>query len=87
MKGLTSTTFIMNIMINEPEIDSYGNKRYYKDGKLHREDGPAIEWVNGDKYLFSNTFTAHNDWYFNGLKINCSSQEEFEKIIKLKVYW
>ena len=22
---------------------------YYKNGKLHREDGPAIEWKNGNK--------------------------------------
>jgi hypothetical protein len=28
---------------------------YYKNGKYHREDGPACEWSNGDK-----------EWYFNG---------------------
>ena len=28
---------------------------YYKDGKLHRKDGPAIEYPNGDK-----------EWYLNG---------------------
>jgi hypothetical protein len=37
-------------------VDSYDNKKWYnKDGKLHREDGPAIEWINGNR-----------TWYFNG---------------------
>ena len=33
-------------------IDEYGHKRYYKDRaltKLHRLDGPAIEWADGSK--------------------------------------
>jgi hypothetical protein len=25
---------------------------YYKEGKLHREDGPAIEYPNGDKIYY-----------------------------------
>jgi len=29
--------------------DDYGNKYWYKEGKLHREDGPAIEFVSGEK--------------------------------------
>ena len=35
-----------------------GTKLYYKDKEktiLHREDGPAVEYYDGDK-----------DWYFNG---------------------
>jgi len=34
------------------DIDRDGNKFYYKDRKmtmLHRTDGPAIEWADGDK--------------------------------------
>jgi len=29
----------------------YGTTKWYdfESGKLHREDGPAIEWANGDK--------------------------------------
>jgi hypothetical protein len=30
-------------------VDKYGTKRYYLNDFLHREDGPAIEWSNGDK--------------------------------------
>jgi hypothetical protein len=29
---------------------------YYKNGELHRIDGPAVEWIDGDKH-----------WYLNGL--------------------
>ena len=40
-----------------PEIDKYGHKFWYdSDGKCHREDGPAIEWVDGSKW-----------WYRHGL--------------------
>ena len=37
------------------KIDSNGNKYWYLNGKLHREDGPAIEFANGTK-----------SWYLNG---------------------
>ena len=38
------------------DIDEYGNIFYYNENKLrHREDGPAIEWANGNK-----------EWYLNG---------------------
>ena len=35
-------------------VDKHGDKRYYLNGKLHREDGPAIEYANGTKrwYLY-----------------------------------
>jgi len=29
------------------EIDQYGTKFWYKNGKYHREDGPAVEYANG----------------------------------------
>jgi hypothetical protein len=33
-----------------PVISSIGTKRWYNDfGEYHRENGPAIEWVNGSK--------------------------------------
>jgi len=35
-----------------------GNKYWYKNGKLHRESGPAIEYSNGIKY-----------WYLNGSEL------------------
>lgn len=36
-------------------VDFYGAKSYYKKGKIHRTDGPAIDNANGGK-----------EWYFKG---------------------
>jgi len=38
-----------------PEIDEFGNKMWYSKGYLHRLDGPAVHYANGDK-----------QWYLNG---------------------
>ena len=49
------------------KINEFGSKIYYKDKKmtiLHREDGPAVEWSDGDKA-----------WYLNGVKY---TEEEFK---------
>jgi len=40
----------------ERYVDSGENKCWYKDGRLHREGGPAIEYYDGDK-----------SWYLNGV--------------------
>lgn len=45
------------------------------DGYLHRENGPAS--FNND----------HKSWYWHGSRIDCNSQEEFEKFLKLKAFW
>ncbi len=39
----------------------------------HRLDGPAVEFVSGMKV-----------WAYCGEQMKCSSQEEFERILKLK---
>ena len=52
----------------EIKIDEYGTKRWYLNGKRHREDGPAIEYSDGRKL-----------WYLNGKQI---SEYEFNKIEK-----
>jgi hypothetical protein len=36
------------------EVDVYGNVYYKVNGKLHREDGPAVEWCNGSHEWFQN---------------------------------
>ena len=53
-----------------------GSKEWYLNDQLHREDGPAIEHINGDK-----------SWYLQGKWIDCSSQQEFERLMKLKAFW
>jgi hypothetical protein len=52
-----------------------GDKHWYLYGKLHREDGPAIE---DGKY---------KSWYLNGKRIDCTTQEEFERLMRLKAFW
>jgi hypothetical protein len=50
---------------------------YLLNGRLHREDGPAIEYMDGEKH-----------WYLNG--INYSQEEWFEKLSaedKLEAIW
>ena len=62
-------------------INSAGNKFYYKDHEmtiLHREDGPAIEYANGDKSWYINDKLHREDgpaieyangdksWWING---------------------
>jgi hypothetical protein len=86
-------------MKNGLDINEFGTKRWYKDDLLHRDDGPAIEWDNGTKFWFKNNQLHREDgpavecvsgdksWYLNGKKIYCQSQEEFEKLIKLKAFW
>ncbi len=43
----------------------------------HRLDGPAYE----------NHSTNFKYWYYYGKLMNCSSQEGFEKLLKLKGFW
>ena len=58
-------------MHKEPyvHIDRNGNKIYRNEsGKLHRLDGPAIEYSNGDKEWFKNARKFKNkDTFFEAL--------------------
>lgn len=40
------------------EINEYGTECWYLNGKLHREDGPAVDYISGYKY-----------WYLNGKEV------------------
>ena len=53
-----------------------GTKVWYQNGKRHRLDGPAAEWAS-----------IPYQWYFEGELIDCVTQEEFERLVKLKVFW
>lgn len=96
----------------EIEIDGDGTyhtlckRNYKKDGTLlsvdrifHREDGPAIEWSNGDKEWWLNGNRHREDgpaiefttgikrWYYFGKQYYCEDNETYLKIIKLKMFW
>ena len=52
-------------------IDKWGNKRWLlPNGDLHREDGPAIEFYDGDKV-----------WFLNNIKY---FEQEYKKKMRLK---
>ena len=40
----------MSDMIERPD----GSRFWYRNGLLHRDDGPAIEYANGDRYWYRN---------------------------------
>jgi hypothetical protein len=59
------------------EISGSGDKIWSNEqGEFHREDGPALEWVNGNKA-----------YYYHDQKIECKTDEEFKRLIKLKAFW
>jgi hypothetical protein len=49
---------------------------WFEDNEVHREDGAALIYKDGRQF-----------WFYKGEFINCSSQQEFERIIKLKALW
>ena len=51
------------------------------DNQLHCLDGPAKVG------LALPGFETDVEWYWHGEKIECSSQEEFDRAIKLKAFW
>lgn len=57
-------------------INGWGDKFYYINGQPHRENGPACEYASGSKV-----------WFYKGKYLNVSSQEEFEKLLRLKPFW
>jgi len=79
------------------EIDNYGTERYWEGGKIvyvkytdgfqswwkngyrHKEDGPAI--------IFGDNKPMPDQWWYNGERIKCNSQQEFERMLRLKAFW
>tara|TARA_R110000868_G_scaffold46524_1_gene153593 strand:- start:308 stop:499 length:192 start_codon:yes stop_codon:yes gene_type:complete len=57
------------------EIDSCGDKYWYLNDKLHRENGPAIERADGTK-----------EWWYHDKQIHCKDNREFLRIVKLMVF-
>lgn len=53
-----------------------GDVFWFKGLVLHCLEGPAKTWNHGQD----------KQWWIYGEQINCSSQEEFERIVKLKAF-
>ena len=50
--------------------DEMGNSFWYLNGKLHREDGPAVEWSN-----------QYKQWFINDVEL---TEEEFNQWLAKK---
>ena len=62
---------------NGPAVEyTDGHKEWRINGNLHREDGPAIERDDGDK-----------EYWYKHNRINCSTDKEYFKLIKMKAFW
>jgi len=84
---------------DNPAVTTIGTKQWYKEGKRHRLDGPAIISANRYKYWYQNGKQHRLDgpaveideyklWYYKGKLIECNnSTEKFLKIINLKAFW
>lgn len=75
-----------------------GSKFWYCHGKKHRIDGPAIEYYNGDGSWYYQgqrhrldgpaiDWVGIKEWYIKDCLIPCTSQKEFEQLIKLRAFW
>jgi len=78
-----------------------GNRWWCIEGTtiFHREDGPSIEYYNGNKCWYVNGkchrkdgpaveyANGNKEWYYNGEKLDCKTQEEFEILLKLRAFW
>ena len=65
----------------EVKVYNDGNKYWYLNNKLHREDSPAIEYANGDKKWYLDDTLHREDgpaieyaigtkyWYLNGKEL------------------
>jgi hypothetical protein len=86
--------------IDGPAIEYIsGSKCWFQNGLRHRLNGPAEEWIDGDKCWYQNDllhriggpaieyYNGEKYWWFEGKLIDCNSQEEFERLIKLKLFW
>jgi hypothetical protein len=92
-----------------PAVDYInGDKFWYLNGESHREDGPAVEYANGDERWYLNGQLHREDgpaisyykikdckikdykikeWWITGYHMACTTQEEFERLMKLKAFW
>jgi hypothetical protein len=83
----------------EHTINHVGDQFWIYKGKLHRCDGPAVSYSAGKKIWFQHGICHREDgpaiifpnglerWFYHGEHVDCYSQKEFERLLKLKVFW
>ena len=77
---LRKNTVKANMSSNRPKLIEHadGTKEWFRNGKHHREDGPAVELADGNRYWYLNGKRHREDgpaveyatgskaWYLNG---------------------
>ena len=78
----------MNYKTYEVRVYDKGDKQWYLNNELHREDGPAVELANGNKAWWLNgklhredgpaieSANGDKEWYLNGVRL---TEEEHRK--------
>ena len=84
------------------KIDKLGTRCYYLNNVLHREDGPAIEYVDGSKIWYKNGKRHREDgpaceygygykaWYLSGKFYgtnNDFTNESWKRFIKTLIFY
>lgn len=76
-------------------VNDYGTIKWYnEEGKLHREDGPAVEYSYGTKYWYQNGKLHREDgpaiehsngvkeWFFNGVRMTEEDHSRANSFVK-----
>ena len=79
-------------------VHTNGDKAYYFNNNLNREDGPAIEYANGHKEWYLNgdlhredgpaiEYTnGYKEWYYQDKEYIVKNNDEFLRLIKIKAF-
>jgi len=66
--------------LNGPCFISNTTKQWCLNGEVHRIDGPAVIYFDTKDYCIPLA------WWYHGVRIDCKSQEEFERYIRLLIF-
>ena len=87
-RGYPITIEFINNSPTQAIVRDGGDKLWYINGKLHREDSPAIKYANGTKFWYLNGHLHREDgpaieyasgtkeWFLNGQEL---TREEFNR--------
>jgi hypothetical protein len=82
----------------EVRLGQYG-RSYYKNGKLHREDGPAVEDFDGRKVWCKDGKDhridgaamefpgGRREYYYEGKHICSNNEAKFNRLMNLRLFW
>ena len=83
--------------LDGPAVENDDIQEWYKDGKRHRDDGPAYcdpsltsWWKDGKRHRLDGPAMENRNkpdsWWVNGGMVNCETNEEFLRLMKLKAF-